>query len=368
MRLSTIISRAVGWYEAGVAVCLEGAPGLGKTSVVMDVPRMLSQRFGGRYGVSVVNGANLEVEFTMGFMVPVHKEHHSETRFSRPWFWETDEGEPLEAYDGGILFVDEADKPPVEVKKILGEACLSGKIGAHRLPGFPRPGTSSNKGWRVWFAGNRPEDRSGSTKTLDHLINRIRPIKVDPDLESWNDWADRHGVLPVFKGFANTNAEIVFSGKVPEVQGPWCTPRSLVQCNDYIKTLVGDDGDIPTDATTLEEMAAFIGANECRQLLNTIKLQQSMPRFADIVKNPMGVKAPESPDAVMLVCYDLAHRVDKDTAEPVIKYVQRFPKEYSPLFARAACKRAPALSATPPFVKWCRENSSLMATINALGK
>jgi hypothetical protein len=100
----------------------------------------------------------------------------------------------------GVIFIDEADKMDIDVKKVVGEMALSGRCGPHKLP----------DGWVVWMAGNRAGDRSGSTKELDHLINRRDEIDVTDDLASWEMWCIKRGVHHTIIAFGVGNPHIVF--------------------------------------------------------------------------------------------------------------------------------------------------------------
>ena len=88
-----------------------------------------------------------------------------------------------------------------------------------------------------------------------------------------------------------------------------------------------------------------------------------MPTHADIMNNPQGCRLPDRPDAMMLVCYNLAHRVDRASANAVITYVNRLPKEFGVIFGRAATARDPMLITTAGFVDWIKTNAGLMAAI-----
>jgi hypothetical protein len=293
----------------------------------------------------------------LGFGLPKHYASFSEMIFSDPFFWRTIEGKRLEEYDGGIVYIDEADKAEVDCKKIFGEGADSGRFGPHRLP----------PGWLVWMSGNRVGDRSGSTKELDHLINRQLYIDVTADIPSWNRWAFENNVMPLTIGFTNAYPQVVFSESVPEKQGPYCTPRSLVKIDRYLQVLKKHFGGVPDDATTQEEVAAGIGVDATRQLFVHLRLELQMPKFEEIVEKPTTAKVPETPDTMMLVCYNLAHRITKETAGAVIKYMGRLPKEFAVTFATSACQKTPSLVALPAFSKWASENSSLLAAIALRG-
>lgn len=107
----------------------------------------------------------------------------------------------------------------------------------------------------------------------------------------------------------------------------------------------------------------MIGHGAAAQYFAFVRLEREMPKYEEIIANPGKVKVPDKPDAQMLVCYNLAHRVTKDDAAPVIQYIERMPKEFAVTFASAACKRAPMLVMAPAFQKWAMANSSLMAQI-----
>lgn len=359
MNFNTITARMTAWYLAGKCVYLKSPPGRGKTSVLSNAPALLSARTGKNIGLVIINGPLLTPADSIGYLIPKKVEQpdgkvHMESVYTDPFWFRTREGKRLDEYDGGIILVDEMDKCDVDVKKVIGEAALTGRLGPHQLPA----------GWIIWMAGNRQKDRSGSTKELDHLINRRMEIDVSDDIDSWNGFAVKHGVSPITQAFANQNVQIVFSDGVPDKQGPWCTPRSLVEADDYLRVL-GDtsEGNFPDDFDTVEEIGGMIGEAAAAQLFAFVKLEREMPKFEDIVADPAKVKLPKAADAQMLVCFNLAHRVRAETAVPVVEYVNRMPPEFGVIFAKSAVGRDASLVATKGFMSWVTKNAALMAAI-----
>jgi hypothetical protein len=356
MKLDDIINRIPGYYKAGVSIYLKSAPGRGKTTTIVASRAVIAKLTGKRIGMSVVNGAALLLTDATGYLVPTTRDGIPHSEFTRPFWWTTDEGLPLEAYDGGIVFIDEMDKCGVDEKKILGEAAESGRLASHKLP----------PGWVVWGAGNRASDRSGSTKELDHLINRRMEIDVTDDLESWTNWAVQNGVTPETTTFVNQNSNIVFSDGVPEKQGPWATPRSVVRADEYLRAITLEGDKLPSDPCTVEEVSGMIGAGAAVQFFASIRLGQEMPDYKDIIAKPTTIRVPNKSDAQMLVVFNLAARVNVKDVDPVITYVERLPKEFSVTFAKATIKRDPQLINTPAFMRWCQNNSSLVAAIGRI--
>ncbi|WP_020095715.1 ATP-binding protein [Methylobacterium sp. 285MFTsu5.1] len=356
MKLNDFQNAIVALYDAKVSVYLRSSPGRGKSTVIESAPELLQAAKGGNFGIVVINAGNMNVPDAGGYLIPVETpDGRAESRYTEPYWFVTREGKRIHEYDGGIILIDEMDKADVDVKKILGEAMLSGRLGTHFIP----------EAWRVWGAGNKSSDRSGSTKELDHLINRRLEIEVDDDLTAWDDWAGANGIHPVVRTFVNQNPQIVFQDGVPEKQGPWCTPRSIVNCGRMLMQFAGGPGaPLPTTPMAKELAAGMIGAGASAQLFATIQLEKEMPLYADILANPTSVKLPkDNPAAQMLICYQLAARVTETEAKAVITYVDRMPKEFAVLFAKAACKRDPSLVDTDDFGDWALENSSLMQAI-----
>jgi MoxR-like ATPase len=354
MKLDTVIQRMPYWYRGGKSVHLESEPGRGKSTTFEAFPDIVGRATNKKLGLIVVNGAHLTVMDVLGFGVPKHYEDHSEMVFTQPFFCRDGRGRRWTEFDGGLMFIDEQDKMDVDVKKLLGEARLSGRFGPHQLP----------PGWVVWSAGNGRGHRSGSTKQLDHEINRTRWLKVTDDFKSWENWAFANDVMPVTISFAREHTHIVFSEGVPEEQGPWCTPRSLVSSDKYLQMLAADNkGDVPVDPDTVEEIGGDIGDSTAAQYFTHIRMEQELASFEQIVAKPLDVRMPDKPDAMMLLCYKCAHQVDDKTIAPVIKFIDRMPAEFAVTFAHSASVRRPSLIMTDAMDEWTQNNASLMAAI-----
>jgi hypothetical protein len=356
MNLNTVSRLATQMYRSGKCYYFKSSPGIGKSSIVVDSVPHIARETVLNLGLVVINAPLLTPADAVGYLIP---KHHADGRvesvYTQPFWWVTSEGKRLEQYDGGVIFVDEMDKGDLDVKKALGELALSGRIGPHEIP----------KGWVVWMAGNRSQDRSGSTKELDHLINRRCEIEITPDLMSWETWALKHGVHPAIIAFANQNPQIVFPETVPEKQGPFCTPRSLVATGEML-SLMTDDDDLPTTTDAIELASGYIGQAASAQLFATLRLAAELPPLDQIIASPATCKVPQKPDAQMLVCYNLAARVDTANLPPIIKYVERLPADFAITFAKAATTRLPSLVIQPAMMDWARRNNSLMTTLNVI--
>ena len=364
MKLSEIEARLVAWYLSsnipkGPSFHLQSGPGRGKTSVLETLPKVLGDAFPGkRYGVAILNGACFTLSTATGYLWPQEEEGVQYSRFTRPdWWCKTQTGEALEAFDGGVIVVDEEDKLGPDEKKIMGEAALSKILGNHRLP----------PGWVVWFAGNRASDRSGSTKDFDHLISRMLEINVTDDIQSTLAYLERVGVLPETRHFAEENPHLVFMD-MPEKQGPWLCPRSLHQSDIHLRALMVAFGTdvVPTDPTTVEEITGKMGSGAASQYMNSIKLGQELPPYAAIIANPETVPVPSKPDGKRLGIYKIAYQVTAKDMGQALKYIKRMPDEFQIIFGKSAIMRNNQLVIHKDFAAWAATKSSLIDIMSKL--
>lgn len=343
-------------FDSGVAIELISAPGRGKSEFIEQMRHQLSERDGFEWGFTKLFLATYSPADLMGYLVPdTLSDGRKVSTFTTPAWMITPEGKHINDYKRGIVFLDEYGQGEPDVKRASAELLLNNMIGPHKL----------HDGIVVVAASNREKDRSGVTKSFDFVINRRVQFDVTDDLASWEEWAFKSGLDPVFITFANQNPHIVFSDGVPEKQGPWCTPRSLVLASRVLERMRQPDGRLPTDTAAIETTGGMIGQGAAAQLFAFIRLGHEMPSYADIIAKPDSVKVPTKPDAQMLVVHNLAHRVTTADVGPVLTYIKRMPQEFAVVFAKSACFRDPMLILEGAFDKWINENSSLMAALAA---
>lgn len=348
--------------DAGISVQLKSAPGRGKSQFVEQLVKKLSQRDGFEWGFATMFLATQTPPDLIGYQFKGERTWDNETVAvtdpTLPLWMVTRSGKPTWHYKRGILFLDEYGQGEADVKRASAELLLNKTIGPWTLGGH------NAEGWGVIAASNRASDRSGVTKEFDFVINRRGEYDVTDDINAWVDWATANGVSPLTIAFAVQNTQIIFQDVVPEKQGPWCTPRSLVMLDRKMQVKQKRIGVFPDDAKTVEGAMGLIGAGAA-QYFAFVRLEKEMPRFEAIVASPTQVKVPQKPDAQMLVVYNLAHRVDAKTIKPVIEYIERMPKEFAVTFAKAACKRNGELVLHPAMRQWSTQNASLMAALTA---
>jgi hypothetical protein len=344
------------YFDAGISVELISCAGVGKSDKILQLRQQLSERDGFEWGYAEMFLATMTPSDLLGYLMPETKIiDGKEVRVSSwtlPLWKQTKDGKPLSAYRRGILFLDEYGQGEGDVKRGSSQLLLKGEVGPHKL----------DDGWVIVAASNRSSDRSGVTKSFDFVINRRAELHIVPDVDSWVEWANTAGVSPTTITFARKNPHIVFDGKVPEKQGPWCTPRSLVMADKMIRAM-SSQGDISENMLAMKTVISLIGEAAARQYFVFLKLETEVPDVEDIVADPNKVKVPDKIDVQMLTAYHLAHMVKLDTLAPIAKYMERFDQEFGVTFLKAAVERDKTLARSPVFLDWCKKNSALMASV-----
>jgi hypothetical protein len=349
--------------RTGTAMYIKGAPGIGKTSFFKD----FAYAKGPDYFYGTLNASTAILPDVVGFLLPHEETFGDRTvdlgRFTYPHFMRDERTlRPAFTYERGMIVVDEVDKGAQEVKKALAILQEEKRLGEHALP----------PAFQIVLLGNRAADRSGSSKDFDFVINRRGEYELKPDMMAWIDWAQNNGVSTVAMAFASRNPEIVFNGKIPDEQGPWCTPRSLVKADMW--SAAAEQEGIVVDPTKglddavdnmlwVQGVAAHIGTGPAAQLLAFKRLHHTLPRMSVIMSDPKGAPVPDTPDAMMLLSYELAHRTTRENLPTVASYMQRLPKPFAVSYVRVLMNKEPSYISTRTMGDWCMQNSALLQAV-----
>lgn len=364
MLLKQMFDELPHFLDANVPVEIGSAPGAGKSESIDDLVTRMSNRDGFEWGIRKIFIATQTPVDLLGYLVPGHAEHKDPStgeitrqrvsEFTMPLWMMSDKGIPMNHYKRGIVVFEEWDKGEPDTKKSSAEIILNGQAGPWKL----------HSGIGRIMLVNRTEDRSGSTKNFDFIINRRAEFTVIADVEGWREWALTHGIDPLIVAFASKYPEVVFANKIPDKQAPFCTPRSLVKLGQVLPKRVDAAGKMKVDSITSEIITGMIGQAAGLQLMAWIKLRHETPDWEDILKDPTGIEIPAKPDAQLMVCYECAHKVDTKTAAKCVSFIKRLPAQFSVTFAKAAVRRNYDLINTSAFTDWVSKNSSLL---NAIG-
>ena len=368
------------FFFTGQSMELRSGPGMGKSSLVEQVLADLSVDAGRPFGLVIAMLGAYDAPEVKGFMVPQRDENNElVARFTMPdWFpaphntivfkdgkklgfakdvdWKDDTvAADAEVPELGVVFFDEFMQADHAVQKPAADILLNRRCGTFTLA----------KGWSVWAASNRTKDKSGTVRDLAFIQNRRMLINIDPDFGAWRFWAENNDVHPVAIQFAEKNTAIVFAETVPDKDGPFCTPRSLVKAASMLEFMRPSDmpaHQLPVDAVSTEAVRGWIG-EAALHFIQYAKLADDLPGIDEILAAPDTAMVPKRPDAQMLLCQMIAHNMTGETAGALIRYTGRLPKEPQHIVINGAIRRDGTLLNTPEFSKWAVANQDMINTV-----
>lgn len=183
--------------EKGRPLCIWGAPGIGKTSVV--------KQFGKKLGVPVIEVILSLMEPTdvaglPGVLPDVKKPDVKRSVNFLPMIWPLDNGDiEIQKEDGtkeiipgngGIIFLDEINRSHPAVQNVMLKVVLDREIASsnYKLPSK----------WLILAAANRPEDEPGGKGIKPMGVafsNRFAHVNYILDPVTWTNWARGVGDL-----------------------------------------------------------------------------------------------------------------------------------------------------------------------------
>lgn len=308
-------------------LCIEGAPGGGKTTIVHEVanelgipcierhmPTMLVEDF----GILFPNGDD-----KLHYKLP-------------DWF-------PVKgkAPERGILLFDDRNQAGPDLQKVLANICQ-----ARTLHGVPMP-----DGWMVVSTGNRQSDRAGANRVLSHLRNRETVLELETHLDDWTAWAIQHGVKPEVISFIRFRPGLLHNFDPQRDQNP--SPRAWV---DGVSNVLGT---VPAEAE-FECFKGAVGEGAAAEFVGFVRIFRKLPNPDAILLNPTTADVPNDPATLYALSGALAQRATESNFERVCQYSNRMPPEFSVLTVSYAVRRNPDLTNTQAFTKWSVDHQSVL--------
>jgi len=219
-----------------------------------------------------------------------------------------------------ILFLDEINLAPLSVQSAAYQLILDRKIGEYEVP----------DNTYIIAAGNRMEDRAHVTEFPAPLANRFIHINVDPDYDSWRDWAIREEINEKIISFLSNDPEYLYKKPKKGVKA-FPTPRSWEFASKNLRI----DKNIRK-----EVLNGIVGEEAVNQFYAWIRIYKELPDIDKILNGSMvnkkgffnKVEVPDRNDIISTLTISLGIRSKEDNFDNVVKYIDYLPKEYQLLY------------------------------------
>jgi hypothetical protein len=320
-------AHAIGTVGHKVTIIGQGEPGIGKSAML----KHLAKRFP-THDLAYIDCARLmdAGDFGVPYTDTVENFDMRITRQSPVEMLKFHTGKPV------IVMLDEIGKAYKGVKNVLLTLILEQRIGECRLP----------EGSIVFGTTNLASDGVGDALEA-HARNRITFVTVrKPDADEWIEWAINNDVAPEIIAWVKQFPQALASYTDPSQkdnpyifnptragQTAFVTPRSLVAASHIAK-----DRAAVGDALTIALLTGTIGESAARDMQAFFTVVDKLPTWEQVIKTPDTAKLPDDTVARCILVFSAIARVEKDTLEPWMQYVQRMDKEWQALFATSVMK------------------------------
>jgi len=329
---------------------LQGEPGIGKTSLLKTIKNLLNYELS-----AYVDAASLELGDTA---VPFPNKEDRIMEYFPNGRFKLHMKKPL------VIMIDEWSKAPPPVQNMLHP------LLEEESPRFGDMYLTSDT--VVVLTGNLTTDGVGDLLKA-HTRNRVVMLKVrKPTAKEWIAWAYENDIAPEVISYVDKDPEVlasymdhgqennlrIFNPRRPDVT--CVTPRSLASVSRIVKNRhkagVGDDALIAALCGAIGEVAG-------RELHAMVKYSDQIPNWEDIVSSPASTKLPESPGAMSVMTHMAVVRIEADTFDAVMEYMERMPKEFMSMFM-IQCANTPSklklATKNRKFAVWFANNQDLL--------
>ena len=332
-----------------VTFLFSGQMGIGKSSILKSIQKM----FGDAYHYCYFDVPTKDVG---DFLIPNVVDHDGVrvTEFVPNVEFGFHLNKPV------VLMLDEIGKASRAVLNASLRIILERKLGEHSLP----------EGSLVFATTNMAVEGLGDN-IPPHARNRLCQVTVrKPTAVEWiEEYAIPRGLNPVvigavmefpqmFESFENVedpaNNLYIYHPKSP--RSAFVTPRSMEKASEILTKCEALPYDVRVSA-----LIGVVGEAAAMDLMTMQKLDDDLPTWNQVLKNPEGTKIPKSAAAACMLIAKAAMRVERDTFADWMVYLNRMTKETQALFARTIMRSEKrSIAATNrAFVEWATANSFL---------
>jgi len=243
-------------------VIIEGLHGLGKS----DSVKQIAEEDG--YHLEVLFLSTQDTGDLVGIPHLVEMNGESVTTWSVP-VWLNRMNEAQKAGKRCILFLDELNRAPLDIRQASMQLVLERQIHEHALPTLDGQRT-------VVVAAINPSDSYQVEEMDPALMDRFLHCTVEPDTESWLKWARKAEVNQIVRDFLTEHPNRLHW--TPEDEGIGCTPRSWTKLGSFMDNV----SDIPEDVL-FQIMKGKVGTEIASQFYAFYKNYSNVVKLEDII-------------------------------------------------------------------------------------
>lgn len=199
--------------------------------------------------------------------------------------------------------------------------------------------------------------------------NRMAFYRVNPDMETFQNWLVEVGLYPELFAFMRSNNDVPFDIEPSKWDGKsnFASFRSLEEFGKLINTdLVKVDGDrrtlkpVESDRLFKAKVNAILGYKATGKALEFLKIYEAIGSIDELLQDPSGCKLPKEVTKIWVIACKLAGEASKSNLDAIMTVAERLTGKGGFLgtyVAKSICNQKPKLKSEPRMVKWMAANA-----------
>ena len=309
-----------------------GSPGVGKSAVAMQVAEELDLHY--------VDVRALLIDPVDLRGIP-WRDDRNMTRWAPPTFLP-----PMDSEDGFLVNLEELPSAVPMVQAALYQLVHDRQVGEYTLP----PGAA------LIACGNRESDRGVVHRMPTPLASRFIHLEVKVDIDSWIDWALKEDMPTDLVFFLKFRPDLlqVFDPKSAEKAFP--CPRTWEFAGKMLKA--GNQGATSVDLAVLR---GAVGEGAAVEFAAYLAVAKTLPNPDSVFLDPLGVKLPDDPSAMIALCGALCRRAEEDKMDALVAFAMRddVRPELGEFLIGSSVKIHPDSMMTRAYIRWGSHMSKL---------
>jgi hypothetical protein len=221
-----------------------------------------------------------------------------------------------ENYNGWLILLDELSSASKSVQAAAYKLILDKMVGNYKL----------HKNVAMVACGNKATDNAVVVSMSTALQSRLVHYELQIDYKAWLTWAVKNQINSKIIGFINFKPNLLMNFIPDHTDRTFACPRTW----EYLSKLLKNIPEVSSKYTA--RIVGTIGTGAGMEFINFCELFMHLPKYEDIIKNPLNIAIPELIDIQYAITSMLVDRVSETDTKQVFTYINRFPTEFKIVF------------------------------------
>lgn len=230
---------------------------------------------------------------------------------------------------GFALFLDEMNSAPRSIQSAAYKLILDRMVGNHKL--HPK--------CVIIAAGNRKEDKAIVNDLSTATISRLIHFQLEVNKDDWMyDYAIPNQLDGRIIAFINAFPDKLNTFDPEKSDKTFSCPRTIA----FLDKLIKSKEQLGNPNITDEDLILFsgcVGDGVATEFINFVKVFTQVPKYADIVKDPVNTPVPDESALKWATITSLVQNADKKDSAQFIKYISNFDVSFQIVFLRMLLKK-----------------------------